>query len=233
MKLKLKAPSLLMKTLILFWIQGLLFSTAVFSYDSQQLDQIDARALEQLDPEQRKAFESLLSMAEQMETVGQSGDLSQLSFQDLLSGSAEQMVRDVVVTSFSQMSEEETLHMLSEVFQQKEGAFYSPQFIQAQRFHLFLARLLRHPEALPRLASILDQRGKLYFFIAINVLIFIFGLVFKRALAAQNPGRRFIIGLKHWFKRFFIVMGARVLTFIVFYYSEVSSIFRIWLQVYF
>jgi hypothetical protein len=91
----------------------------------------------------------------------------------------------------------------------------------------FYADTMQSSEALPSAAGMLQDRKKLYIFSGLNVLIIIFGSVYKR-MTRHKKG--FFGPL---LKRLFILYSARIALLVAFYGNELGPIWRLFLKRFF
>ncbi len=107
---------------------------------------------------------------------------------------------------------------------------------KSPRVQSFLAKLLKSKEALPDLASILDDKKRLYTFAIVNIIFFIILKIRKmisnrRKNNYRDPSGSFLAGLVTWFLGFFLVQALRIGIFIFFFHKEAGPTWKIFRQV--
>ena len=148
---------------------------------------------------------------------------------DLLKGNASKIMKSMI-QQFNPISPQQLKTSLLVTTEGKpQGDFLknNPKFLN------FLVRALKHPNALPNVAKILDQRQKLMYFVGANIFVLFFGIWYKRVQRNRNQDREITKSVNQFIFRFIFLSGIRLGIFVAFFHSEVGDIFGVFKKSFF
>lgn len=138
-----------------------------------------------------------------------------------------------MLTPFRSISEENLVKSI--VNNLEEGTRTKTILKRHPKLVLLLARLLKSEKALPSMASILDDKNKLYTFLFINVALFVFLKLRKMIANRKNSGNKFykksfFDSLFGWVIATCIVLSIRVGIFVYFFGKEATPAWEVFKQ---
>lgn len=90
-----------------------------------------------------------------------------------------------------------------------------------------VVNVMKSEEALPSLIKIPQDRKKGLIFLGCNILTIIFGFFLKRRMSSFNVDDSFMIGLKNFFKRMFLLYAIRFSLMAYFYHVELGPLVKV------
>ncbi|MBT7609923.1 MAG: hypothetical protein HN576_09210 [Bacteriovoracaceae bacterium] len=217
-------------------------------------DEMDAELLEEM-AEQRKDYQVILKNLKAEEflnnpsiiTLMESGDLDFEKIEttitelrkeqstkvygqiqppsaiDLLRGEAHQQVRQLLAP-LQNVTEANLKKNLT--VKLNEGRV--KRFIEnSDKFQNFLVKLLKSEKALPHFVLIIDQKNRLYIYLLVNIVLFVFmrliTMISNRNAAKKKFYKKsFFSSFFSWWFKVFAMLGLRIGIFIYFFHKEVE-----------
>jgi hypothetical protein len=160
------------------------------------------------------------------QTNGMMGSLENsknMKIADLLKGNASAIMKSMI-QQFNPISPQQLkVSLLATTEGKALGEFLknNPKFLD------FLVGALKHPNALPNFAKILDQRQKLTYFVGANIFVFFFGMWYKRVQRNRNQDREITNSVNQFIFRLIFLTGIRFGIFVAFFHNEAGDIFGV------
>ncbi len=128
----------------------------------------------------------------------------------------------IALTALQSLPEAELLEKLKETI---KGTSTEVYFTRNPKFTVFMVRLIKSPDAIPKIVSIADDQDKLIRFIGIMVSTILVGFFLKRFF--KKEGRSVLAALGFWFLRFLILSALRFAIILYFYGAEITPTLNI------
>ena len=137
------------------------------------------------------------------------------------------VVRNATKVFREMMTEADVYQMLEEKVKSSPFSFVLPY---GSFLIEFATKLLRSPDALPRLMGVIKDRSRLLIYVLCNLGTIVLGFFLKRLMKTQESAS---VALKRFFGRIIILYAIRIGLFVYFFSYEASPAWNIFLDVIF